>query len=116
MSVSFGGIGEMTVTFAAAEDVVSGSPVKVSGSGEVSACAADERFCGVALYVSEDDYATVQMGGYVEMEFTGEAPKLGFTRLVAAEGGKVAADTAAKGGEYLVIDVDKTASTVGFIM
>ena len=116
MSVSFGGIGEMAVTFAAAEDVTNGSPVKVSKSGEVSACAANERFCGVALYVSEDGYATVQMGGYVEMEYTGTAPKLGFTHLVAAEDGKVAADTAATGGEYLVVDVDETASTVGFIM
>ena len=45
MKVSYEGIGQWAATFACTE-AVEGEMVKISGSGEVSACAAGDGFCG----------------------------------------------------------------------
>ena len=121
MSVSFGGIGEKAVTFEAASGVKAGYPVKMSANGQVTACSTGERMCGIALYVSDDGHATVQMNGYVNMPYSGSGtPAVGYGHLLAGADGTVqveAADSEAfTGGEYLITDVDTTGKTVGFFM
>lgn len=114
MSVSFGGIGEVVVTFEAAEGTTAGQPVKMTDSGKVMACASGDRMCGVALFAAEDGHAAVQLRGYVKLGYTGTAPTVGYGYLKAAADGKVAAATSTTGGEYLIIDTDTDAKTVGF--
>lgn len=46
MRVSYEGIGQWAATFACRGTVAEGEMVKLSGSGEVSACGAGDDFCG----------------------------------------------------------------------
>ena len=113
MNVSFFGFNESSITFTADESVISGAPVKVSDNGTVTACAVNDDFCGVATDV-RGGCATVQMSGYVKMNYSGNAPSLGYTGLAAGADGTVCAN---EGGRvHLVTDLDKTTSTVGFML
>ena len=114
MSVSFSGIGEIAVTFETDGTAAAGGPVKMKSNGTVAACAAGDKFCGVALAVSEDNHATIQIGGYTVCTYDGTAPTVGFGIIAAAADGKV--KTAEDGRECLIVDVDKTQKTVGFYM
>lgn len=114
MSISFGGIGEMCVTFMADESVVKGCPVKITANDTVAVCADGDRMVGIAVEAADDGYATVQLFGYVTMGYTGTAPSVGYTHLAANGNGGV--KSASSGGEYLVLDVDTSAKTVGFII
>ena len=113
MKYSYEGIGQWAATFAcvdAAEDQV----VKISGNGEVSACADGDKFCGVVISVSRDGQAcAVAMGGMVTVPYTGAAPALGWTGLAADGNGGI---KAAEGHEYMVVDVDDTGMTVTFAL
>lgn len=115
MSISFGGVGELCVTFKTNGSVTKGCPVKMSANDTVAACADGDRMIGVAIDVSNDGYATVQLAGFVTMSYTGTAPTVGYAALVAnGNGGLKTVSTG--GGEYLVLDVDASANTVGFII
>lgn len=114
MSVSFSGIGELAVTFKTDGAVTAGSPVKMKSNGTVTACAAGDKFCGAALAVSDDNHATIQIGGYTVCTYDGTAPTVGFGIIAAAGDGKI--KTAEDGRECLIVDVDETQKTVGFYM
>ena len=116
MNVSFKGIGEMAVTFKTTGTVKIGDPVKLSANGTVTACSEDDRFCGIVLFTSGDGFATVQLKGYTVAEYSGSAPSVGFGYLLADGDGGVAVDADKTGDEYLIIEVDTTAGTVGFYM
>ena len=113
MRVSFEGIGESVVTFFNSETDSAGVgvPVKMSGNGEVSACAAGERFFGVSI-ISKEGFAAIQTDGYVEIAYSGAAPEPGFARLAANGDGSVRVDAA--GGEFLIINVND--ETLGFML
>lgn len=115
MKVSFEGIGESVVTFynSKTSAAVAGAPIKMGGNGEVSACADGERFFGVAL-ACDSDFAAIQMGGYVELGFTGSAPAVGYIKLVSNGAGGV--KTAETGREFLVVDVDTVGKTIGLML
>ena len=113
MDISLNGFGEKAVTFAAADGVLAGMPVKLTASGTVGPCAAGDVFCGVALNV-RGGYASVQLGGYVILPFNGTAPAVGYQSLAAAAGGKIAAGET--GRSLLVTDVDEAAKTCGIIL
>jgi predicted RecA/RadA family phage recombinase len=113
MKVSFEGIGEQVLSFNKASGVSKGSLVKLSTNATVAACAAGNKFAGVCVNVS-CSFAEVKTAGYVELAYTGDAPSVGYAALVAAAADKVKADSS--GREYLVIKVDTTAQTVGFMM
>ena len=137
MTVSFEGMGESIATFyntsTEANRASAGLPVKMSGNGEVSKCADGDGFIGACLS-GDDDFVSVRTGGYVRMTYSGAAPTVGYCRLAANGDGGVkldagsavtvtvsgtAYDTTGKtysGGEYLVLEVDTTAHTVGFII
>lgn len=114
MSISFGGVGELCVTFKTDGSVTKGCPVKMSGNDTVAACADGNRFIGVAIDAAEDGYATVQLAGFVTMSYSGTAPSVGYANLAANSAGGV--KTATGGGEYLVLDVNTSDNTVGFII
>ena len=114
MGISFEGIGQWAATFACGETAV-GQVVKVSGSGEVAACADGDSFCGVVVFAARDGAAcSVALGGMVKVPYTGTAPALGWTGLTADGQGGVKALTT--GRSYLVADVDEAAKTVTFAL
>ena len=122
MTVSFGGIGEMVITFYndATYKASAGDPVNMTDDGEVGKTAASGRFIGVAI-TADDDFAAVQTAGYIVMPYTGDtAPSVGYTHLISNGSGGVKVDAGTEGvytgAEYLVIDVDTTAKKVGFII
>ena len=113
MNISFAGFNENSVTFICSEDVVAGKVVKITDNGTVSDCADGDTFCGIATDV-RSDCATVQLTGYTRLPYSGSAPSLGYTALVADGNGAV---TAGEGGRtYLVTDVDTTDNTIGFML
>jgi len=115
VKVSFQGIGESVVTFynSRTNGAISGEPVKMSGNGEVAHCADGDRFFGVAL-ASDGGFAAVQTDGYAEINYSGIAPAVGFTKLAADGTGGV--KTAETGGEFLVVEVDAANKTVGLML
>lgn len=114
MGISFEGIGQWAATFACGETDV-GQVVKVSGNGEVAACADGDSFCGVVMFVARDGAAcSVALGGMVRVPYTGTAPTVGWTGLAADGNGGVKALTT--GRSYLVADVDTEGKTVAFAL
>ena len=112
MSVSFMGFNEGVLTFEAVSGVAAGKPVVISGNGKVQAVSSG-AFCGICLNVREG-FAAVQLSGYVKVPFSGSL-SVGYQKIGADSSGKVKAD-ATNGREYLVVDVDAAAGTVGIIL
>lgn len=110
MNVNFNGYGENVTTFIADDSVSAGVPVKITDNGTVSACATGDKFCGVCLDV-RDGYASVQLGGYVELPAKTKI-SVGYQTLGVGAGGKI--EASGTGREYLV--VDSTATTAGIIL
>ena len=116
MKVSFEGIGECVATFynSASAAAKTGQPVKLGGNGTVAACAAGDSFLGVAV-AADEDFAAVQLQGFVTLPYTGTAPTAGYVTLGADGSGGV--KTVSTGGRGCwVIQVDTAASTVGFML
>ena len=92
-----------------------GQVVKISGNGQVAACADGDSFCGVTEFVARDGGAcSVALGGMVRVPYTGTAPTLGWESLAADGNGGVKA--ASTGRSYLVVDVDESDKTVTFAL
>lgn len=110
MNVCFNGFGENVLTFEKQGTIAAGDPVMVCSNGIVQK--ATGRFCGICTAV-RNGFVTVQLSGYARASYT-TAPSVGFSKLSAASG-KLNLD-ASNGVEYLVLDVDTTAKTFGFIL
>lgn len=113
MKISFESIGQQYVTFLAGEGAQEGGVCKLSGNGAVGGCAAGEVFCGVVTQL-RGGAAAVLTAGYCELPYEGTAPSVGYCKLVAAAGGVAVGTTA--GREYLVVNVDTGAKTVGLFL
>lgn len=113
MAISFDAIGEKYVTFYADDSAQDGKLCKVTANGTVGKCAANDGFCGIITQV-RGGTASVLMGGYAELPYTGTAPALGYTALAAA--GDESVKAAESGRKYLVVNVDTTAKTVGLFL
>ncbi len=110
MNVCFNGFGENVLTFETQGTIAVGDPVMITGNGVVQA--ASGRFCGICTNI-RNGYASVQLSGYARAAYT-TAPDVGYSKITAS-GGKINAD-GTNGTEYLVLDVDTTAKTFGFIL
>ena len=115
MKVSFEGFDEKLLSFKSDSTTaaVAGACAKMASSGTVTVCSAGDDLIGVATAV-ENGFATVQLTGYVKLKYSSTAPTVGYGILVADASGGV--KTALSGKTYLVLDVDTTAKTVGFIL
>lgn len=110
MKVCFEDIGHMSATFAVASGE-GGEPVKITGNGTVAVCGDGEVFCGV-MESLRGGFGAVQMHGFVTMAYSGSAPALGYTELIAnGEGG---VKVASGGRKCLVVSVDSEAAAVTF--
>lgn len=115
MKVSFEGIGECVASFyndnsAHAE---SGAPVTLSGNGKVAACEDGELLFGVAVSAGEE-FAAVQVHGFVNLSYSGTAPSVGYVKLSADGKGGVKKDD--NGRSYAIVQVDTTAKTIGLML
>ena len=109
MDINFTGYQENVLTFECTSTVNAGDLVTMSASGKVTKASADSAFIGVCLSV-RDDYAAVQLSGYVETAKSGTV-NVGYNKLVAAASG---VKSASSGIDRLVIYSDDR--TVGFIL
>ena len=110
MNISYEGIGRLLVTFpdcGAGE----GQVCKINSEGMADVCLTNDRFCGVAHLVDQG-MASVQMEGFVTVEYSGAAPTLGYNKLAADGFGGVYVNTS--GQTYLVVKVDTSRTTVTF--
>lgn len=114
MKISFEGYGESAVTFknSSATPAAAGKAAAMTGNGEVGLCTGGKP-AGVAIS-ADGDYAVIQTGGFVTCAYSGTAPTVGWCNIAGADGGTVAADST--GLPCLVVEVDTTAKTVGFIL
>lgn len=110
MNVSFNGFDEGVITFETDGDIEINSPVMITSNGKVSEALG--TFCGICK-CTKNGYAAVQLNGYVVVPYV-NAPMVGYSKLTAING-KVTTDNI-YGREYLVINVDTSAKTVGFIL
>lgn len=111
MNINFSGYNENVVTFETdSNDVIMGTPVKMSDSGTVTKCADSDAMCGVAVNV-RNGYAAVQLSGYIEMP-TDDTFTVGYQNIGAGEDNKVKSTDS--GREYLVVYVSD--GIVGFIL
>ena len=112
--VSFEGIGEVAATFLCGDGVEAGDVVKVTANGTVGACAAGEKFAGVALTV-DGGHSAVQVEGLAKVKL-GESHgvSVGWNHLLADGSGGVKKDSAQTptGREHLVIAVDSDGAVV----
>ena len=113
MAISFDAIGEKYVTFLAADTAKEGEVCKVSADAAVDVCAQGDCFCGVITQV-RGGTASVLMGGYTELPYSGEAPEVGYGKLSANGEGGVQVDE--NGRAYLIVRVDSTNGTVGLFL
>lgn len=113
MNISIKGYGENTATFATDGVVCASHVVKLADNLTVCPCNAGDKFIGTAVNV-KSEYACVQLDGYVTVNYSGEAPSVGYCTLVADGNGGVRTDDA--GREYLVTDINETAKTAGIIL
>ncbi|WP_432400960.1 hypothetical protein [Wukongibacter sp. M2B1] len=115
--IAFDGFGAEYVTFASAltsDD--EGKIVKVSDSKTVAAAGDGEVFHGITVKVESDGAVTTQIKGYVEIAYTGVTdPTIGYDKLAGDASAGVKVD-ATNGREYLVLYVDTTTKTVGFML
>lgn len=101
--ISFEGIGEAMCTFEAKDGLERGAVCKVTGNGQVGACVAGDKLCGVAAYV-DDGLAAVQVRGFAQVAYSGTVA-VGWAKLVADGSGGVKTD-ATNGVEHLVVQAD----------
>ncbi len=113
MNISLNGCGENVATFEADAGVLPGMPVKLTGNGLIGPCLAGDVFCGVALSV-RGGFAAVQLGGYVQVPYSGTAPAVGYQTLTGAGDGTVQAEES--GRSILVTDVDPAAKRCGILL
>lgn len=115
MKVSFEGVGESVITFYNSESAAAaaGEPVKMSGNGEVSKCAAGDRFFGVAVNC-EGGFAAVQNRGFAVVSYSGEDLAPGYAAVSADGNGGVKADE--EGAELLIVEADTTNKKVGIML
>ena len=113
MSISYQGIGEWCATFKRGADVSEDTVVKVGADGAAARCGAEDAFCGVVRSVARDGKAcSVQLGGLAKVKYSGDAvPAVGYGKLAANGAGGVSVN-AAKGREYLILNVDSMEKTV----
>ncbi len=113
MNFSIKGYGENTATLKTTGLVCTGHTVKMADNLIVSPCEAGDDFIGVATS-TRDGYAGVQIDGYVNIDFTGTAPTLGWCGLVSDGKGGISADS--NGRKYLVVEVDAINNKAGIIL
>ena len=107
------GFNENICTFAISGNIIAGQPVVICDNCTVRAAADGEDFCGIVSN-TRNGAASVQLTGYVELPYSGEAPAVGKATFVADGNGGVKVGTS--GSQLLVVAVDTASAKVGVIL
>ena len=114
MSISFKGFNEQVLTFNTSAQLAAGTLVKMNGSATVAPCSSGDKIIGVVLSC-RDNLASVQVGGYISLPYSGTAPAPGYCGICAADSTKIKTDNSA--GKLLsVVESDTTAGTAGILL
>lgn len=113
VTVSYKGFNENVLSFKT-ELTEAGCPVQISTSNEVRKASKGQDFIGV-LISTDGVIGAVQLEGYVELEYTGTTPTLGFCGLVSNGNNGVEVSTTTK-HIVRVIRLDTSKKIVGFIL
>lgn len=108
MNNSYEEIGHLSVTFPT-DGCTVGKACTMNSYGLVRDCAEGEAVLGM----TESRYgnqAAVQIGGFVEISYSGETPETGYKKMVADGIGGMKTD--ADGFRYWVMAVDRTKKTI----
>ncbi len=118
MEISLQGFHEDVATLACTTELAEGVPVAVTENGTVAAATANQPFCGITAGPSRDGYVAVQLTGYARATYSGTEPKVGYQSLSAGADGSICTtpSSGATGRTMLVLDVDTTAKTAGFLL
>lgn len=113
---SYNGIGEINITLQN-QDMNAGCVAKVGASNAGHWCDSGDVFHGVCLW-ERDGNATVQVGGFIRMPYSGEnIPTVGYCELVADGNGYVKAESGITGNvPRLVVAVDTAERYVTFLL
>lgn len=114
MSVSINGFAEEIITLKITGSAVKGAPVSISANLTAAPSGADELFAGILTAAPKGGHAGIQVRGYAKAPYSGDAPALGYTALAADGSGNV--KTASSGPLRLVLEVNPTKQTVGFLL
>lgn len=114
MSIFLNGIDAKYITLQAGTALNAGKVCCMQKNCTVQDAAQDGDFIGVTRSV-RGNLACVQIAGYVTLPCSGGITTPGFLKLCADENGgvKVSADS---GREYLVVEIDEQAGTVGLFL
>ncbi len=108
--ISYEEIGGVVATFLAGEGAKKGQVVGISTADTVDGCAADGKFCGLALDVTGDGVAAVQVSGFAQVPCGDAGVTPGWVAL-AADGTGGVKKAASGGREYLVVSTDTAGQT-----
>ena len=109
MNFSYQEVGYEAVTLPAT-NVEEGKLCKITENG-VTKCEPGDIFMGM-VEKAYPGYASVQIHGFVTCVYYGTVPTCGYVNLASNEAGGVRVNSA--GRSYLVVDVNKSRSTVTF--
>ena len=109
--VSFEEIGAVVATFLAGDNAKKGQMVNLSAADTVDGCSADGRFCGLALDVTGDGVASVQVSGFAQVPCSDAGVTPGWVALAADGTGGMKQD-ASGGTDYLVVQVETSSAVI----
>ena len=109
MEFSYEGIGQIAATFAMEEGLDPGMVVAMTGNFTVGKGESGNVPCGVVLGV-EGDCCAVQVGGFAEVPYVGDAPAVGMN-VLTVDGSGAVQKSGTTGLNCLVIQVNKPDKT-----
>ena len=110
----FNGFASECITIPCKSTVKKGDPISLDNSSNAFTGYDGTEFMGVCHQV-RDNYASVALKGYAELKYEGEAPIIGFNKLVCGAGGTVKVDNNV-GRSVMVVAVDTAEKLVGVIL
>ncbi|SDN83408.1 hypothetical protein [Acetanaerobacterium elongatum] len=113
MNISFEGVNEQRVTFAAAEGTQKGDLVMMSGSGTVAKATDGKAIVGVVKTL-RGGIAGVQVSGYVSLPCA-ETVAVGYACL-ASNGANAVKAGGAAGRSCLVVEAGTAGGTIGVLL
>ena len=118
MKVAFNGLLDTTATFVAGSGVASGDLVEIGSNSEVTSAETGKAPIGLVAKLEADNCVAVQLKGYMEVEYSGNAPSVGYASLTTGSSSSKVKLAGEKDGaiDVLILTVDVTKKIVGFIL
>ncbi len=113
MIFKFDDIGQVCASFYCDDGVNAGDPCSIVRNRTINTTREDEAFIGKVLSV-RNNVASVAVGGFVTLSFTGSAPGTGYANLSGNGNGGIMVCN--DGKTYLVVSVDAVNKTATILL